>query len=777
MRYRIFGFALFLLFITKGYALPVQYEQLRIAKINVVSKNTSSTSSFDKRSVLARMETKVGGVFSQYEFDSDLKALAEVYDRVEPIIEEKNGELYITLAIWCKPTIRQITFCGNEKIRTKKLIKELDIKIGEIFEREAFIQAFNKLKALYIKKGFFQAEFDFCIEEVCEGEQIDIQILISEGRAGKVKRIDFCGLTHTEEVELLQIIATKRYRFLFSWITGAGVYHDDMIEHDRMMILNYYQNEGFADAKVNICISEECEEDKIIIVISIERGICYQFGTISFSGNCVYTNDDIWGAIPFRQGMPFSPEMLRMAISDIQDLYGSCGYIDAAVDTKLTLHEGCPTYDLSITIEEGEQYRVGLIKVFGNQCTQTRVILHESLLCPGEIFDMRKLEGTERRLTNTNYFKAVNVYPVRSADTYGCEANFRDIFIEVEETDTGNVSLFGGFSTLDRIFGGIEISECNFNSRGLLNLIKCGPRALRGGGEYLHMKANFGDKQTCYMLQWTKPYFMDTPWILGFDIEKTNNRVLSHAYEIKSYGGHVHATYIVNSYLKYAWHYRANHTRNNLPGHPNPTLNKEGRIAGFVSAFGLGIHYDSTDHPRKPTRGLRSRLTGEVAGAGGNFQFLKLGYFNNLYYPLWPRGVMKFRFETEFIQPFGHTTPKTLPLGERLYMGGDTTVRGYRPFIIGPIYSTNEPRGGVSSLLVSEEYQHHLFSCVDAFIFADAGYLSLSEFTIGKLQSSYGFGFRVEVMRNLPFTIGVGFPYKAKEDRTQRFFFAMGGSF
>lgn len=770
-----------LLFITQVYGAQMQYEQMRVAKIQILPQNVSSTALFDTHGVLAKMETKVGNLFSQYEFDGDLKTLAEQYDRIEPLIEEKNCELYITLKIWCKPTIQKIIFCGNEKFRAKKLLKQLGIKAGEIFERETFIVAFNKLKTFYVKKGYFEAELDFSITPVCDGEEIEICISINEGKAGKVKRIEFCGLTHIEEVDLLQVMATKRYRFLFSWITGGGVYHEEMMEHDRMMILNYLQNSGFADAHVAIAIEEVCEEDKIILHVDVDKGVCYQFGNITIGGNCIYPVETLWPLISFRRGTPFSPEDLREATFAIQDLYGSRGYIDAVVDAKLTLHEGCPTYDVSFLIEEGSQYRVGMVKVFGNQYTETRIILHETLLCPGDIFDMRKLQGTETRLLNTGYFENVNVYPVRSMDGYGCDdedVNYRDIFIEIQEADTGNISVFAGFSTLDRLFGGVELSECNFNAKGLLNVINGGPRSLRGGGEYLHLKTNFGDRQTCYVLQWTKPYFFDTPWIVGFDIEKSDNRAISRGYEIKSYGGHVTATYIVNNYLRYAWHYRANQTRNHTRlGQDSSEAERELRISGFVSAGGLAICYDSTDHPRKPSTGLRSKLTLELAGIGGNFDFFKLGYFNSYYVPLWPRGIYKLRLDTQFIKTYGSTTPKTLPIGERLFLGGETTVRGYRPFIIGPLFQTNEPRGGVSSFLISEEYQHHLFAGIDAFIFADAGYVSLHEFTIGKLRSSFGFGFRVEFIKNLPFTIGYGFPYKAKENETQRFFFAMGGCF
>jgi outer membrane protein insertion porin family len=187
---------------------------------------------------------------------------------------------------------------------------------------------------------------------------------------------------------------------------------------------------------------------------------------------------------------------------------------------------------------------------------------------------------------------------------------------------------------------------------------------------------------------------------------------------------------------------------------------------------------------------LRSRLSYEFAGLGGNFEFMKFGYYNTFYHPVCPRGVLKMRADIQFIHTYGHTHPTTLPLSERLFVGGETTVRGYRNFIIGPKYDTNEPRGGVSCYLISEEYQHNLLKapCVDAFVFCDAGFLSLSEFTIGRQAASVGFGLRIEVMRDVPITLGMGYPIHPVEKRTvngvtqrinnaQRFFFSVGGCF
>lgn len=772
-----FFLAFSLLFAAAVSAESSRYESLRVAEIKILPQNLPSELSFEETAVISRMRTRVGDTFSQAEFDQDLKNLICDYDQVEPAVQVIRGEIYITLRIWIKPSIRQVCFSGNERIRTSKLKKVLELSAGDTFERGDFIEAFNRIKALYIKKGYFEAELCY---EVCPTDipgQVDLVIEIEEGRAGRIEAIEFCGVTPKEESDLCSIIWTKRHNFFLSWMTGRGAYHHDMVERDRMVILDYFQNHGYADAFVSIEACENPETGNMVVCVSVERGEIYHFGAITMDGNCLFSSADLWGDYQFYRGACFSPDAIRDTILNIQDRYGACGYIDCVVDVEMILDSGCPIYDIHVTIDEGECYQVGLVKVFGNRCTQPRVILHESLLCPGERFDTRKLKGTESRLFNTGYFKSVNVYPVSPAESHFGDSAYRDVYIEVEETETGSVGLFFGFSSLERLFGGVEISERNFNAAGLLSLFSRGPTSLKGGGEYAHLKLDFGDRHTTYLFQWTKPYFLDTPWIVGFDVERSDNRAISRGYEIKNFGGHVNATYAWNDFVKCTLGYRAKHTRVSLESGSSPLLTQEAGISGLISAFNATAFYDSTDSPRKPTSGFRSRFQAEVAGAGGNFQFLKLAYLNSYYYPFTSRGTLKLRADLQFINTFSSTKPTTLPLGERLYLGGETTIRGYRPFIVGPKFGPNEPRGGVSSYLLSEELQFRLFPGVDGFVFCDGGMVSLKEFNFGKPVASVGYGLRVELMRNMPFTVGLGYPIHPSARQKQNFFFSMGGNF
>lgn len=778
-------------------AQSIQYENQVIQKLDVQIMTPSSTEK-DVEGIKARIRTRQGDVFSQTEFDNDLKTIAKEYDRILPSLESIDGQMFITLKVWPKPTIRTITWQGNDKLDTKTLQKELGIATCSVFDRLSFNKAFNKLKGYYVKKGFFEAELEYNVTHVPETNEVDIVIAICEGRAGRIKSIVFHNFTSDEEEEILEKMVTKEYNFFLSWLNNEGTYHQDMMQQDQFTILNYIQNEGYADAKIDIDICEAKESNRIVVNINLNRGPLYSLGELTFEGNKLFCDEDIWKQ--FREmtksGEPYSPEEIRETVQSIMTFYGKRGYIDTLVNFEPTLREDCHVYDVHFTIEEGERFRVGLIKVFGNCSTQTNVILHETLLVPGQVFNTEKLQKTEERLQNIGFFSHVNVYAVKSDGPCGLGGNYRDVHIEVEETSTGNFSAFAGFSTVESMFGGITVTEKNFNYKGLPRLFCDGYKAIRGGGEYASISATIGTKSRSYVLSWTKPYFMDTQWDVGFDLDRSSTRYVSEDYSFNSLGFTLHAGYQVNPFLRTAWHYRMKNTIVDVTGDKckNDALHRQAKNSGFISAIGVSLFYDSTDNQQRPSNGFRSRLDGEFVGVGGEHTYVGLGYLNSYYIQTDKKGVLKFRGDAKFLVPMFSTKETDIPIDERLFLGGEDFLRGFKPYKLGPQFTTeeesekdgikrrrfrHEPAGGTSLQLLSVEYMRRLNKRLDGFVFCDSGHLANRNFAFGRMYTSIGYGIRLKFLDSMPpLTLGMGYPLNEKNrGQRKRFFLTIGGKF
>ncbi len=705
---------------------------------------------------------------------------------------------------------------------TKSLQSELAIYPLAVYDRLEFNRAFQKLKGLYTRKGFFEAKILYGVEQDPITNEIDITISIEEGRHGRIRNIDFKGFTYEEERYVLDTMSTKLFNMITGWVTGEGVYNEDMVRQDEFIIMDYLRNKGYADAQVSIQV-EQIGNNQLGLLILADKGPLYHIGSISFEGNGVLDDACLYQHLLFQEGEIFSSDSLRQSLQNIRNAYGRIGYIDAFVNFDTCLIPGTNTYNIHFSIEESQCYRVGLIQVFGNYNTHTRIILLEALLTPGEVFNADKLQRTETRLLNIGYFKNVNVYAVKTGDSALFGPEYRDVYIEVEETGTGNFSLSAGLSNIENLFGVLEITERNFNICGFRALQKYGVCALRGAGEFLKLNATIGMKNSSYSAQWVKPFIYDTPWTIGFNVAQETTRYVSSDYYFRTLGASFNASYRLNAFMQIAYYYRMKYSYTKRTGKPDdddddsedPKENaltsvvrqatqdmrdegnrllqeqnaggkgpyeKETGIRGLVSAAGVRLLYDTRDNAYNPLCGWASTFQAEFAGVGGPFRFLTFSYLNAYYYPIRQCGVIRLRGDMKFIQPWGQQRYQGIPLDERLFLGDEFFVRGYRPYKIGPVFpdKPNAPRGGLSLQFLSAEYTHFFTPNVEGFLFFDGGALNRSEwdFFTG-MRFSAGFGSRFQLISSLPpITMGIGYPINPKNRReVKRFFISVGGQF
>lgn len=736
--------------------------------------------------IVSTLQTKERERFSQAQFDKDLKQLATEFDRVEPEVAVTDGEVVIAVKVWKKPIIHEILWSGNTVVETDKLEKELGVTAGSVYDRQGFSKALQKVRQYYVKKGFFESEIEFSVAPLSTPNTIDIAISVKEGRAGYVEEIRFSGCTSDESDEISDFLMTKEYSLWLSWLTSQGTFYKDVFRQDEMTILKYFQNKGFLDAKVTTnIIPSDRSKDRILIDIVVEKGRLYHLGRCTVSGNVLYPQEVLMKKAGLTEGQAYSPDGIRLGAKMMYDLYGSKGYIDASIVPEPKLRENELIYDVNFRVEEGKCFRVGMIEIIGNTITEPRVILHETLLVPGAVFDTNLLAKTEERLRNIGYFSTVNVYAVKSSRLDGGDAAFRDVHIEVQEIGTtARFSAFAGWNSDEGVSGGVGISESNFRLLDLGKMFSDGYRAIRGGGEYVSASVTVGTKQLSYKASWTKPYFLDTNWVVGVDLEKLRNSYASSDYTIKSDQASVSGKYEINPFLKFGTHYRIKDSDIDLKdihhSRRNRQLIRESKNGGLISAVGVSLYYDSTNHPVLPKEGVRSELSAEYAGVGGDHHFWKLAYLNSCFYSPHGTGVFKFRGDAEAIKTVAGTRPRELPLDERLYLGGDATMRGFKYNMVGPKFHDSErtPRGGMTSLLFSGEYEHPLWKKLNGFVFTDIGNVWWQEFRLGRLQTTVGAGLRFYISDTTPLTFGVGYPIHPEHKKDVRhFFFSIGVGF
>lgn len=111
---------------------------------------------------------------------------------------------------------------------------------------------------------------------------MNIIIKVNEGRAGKVQKLSFQGFSKSEESQILEMIHTKKFNLFTGWLTGKGIYHEEALEHDKLIIVDFLQNQGYADARVSITTTDV--NNGVNVVIKATKGQLFHFGNITFQG-------------------------------------------------------------------------------------------------------------------------------------------------------------------------------------------------------------------------------------------------------------------------------------------------------------------------------------------------------------------------------------------------------------------------------------------------------------------------------------------------------------
>src|SRR6059036_4118142 len=260
----------------------------------------------------------------------------------------------------------------------------------------------------------------------------------------------------------------------------------------------------------------------MILTIVIAEGPQYHVSKLTISGEKATTEDKIRALLKMKEGSVYSPKQLRDDAKAVADAYGSGGYVDLVV-----LPEGEPAgpaqIDVHYKIEEGVRSFVNRINIEGNTRTKDKVIRREVLFAPGDVFNTVRVDTTKKRLENLCYFAKVESY-AEDIDIAGR----KELTILVQEKRTGSLSFGGGFSTIDKLVGFVELTQGNFD---LFNW-----PGFTGAGQKFRLRIQYGTQRKDLIMTLTEPYFLDRRLALSGSAFYNEANYLSSQYDQRNYG-------------------------------------------------------------------------------------------------------------------------------------------------------------------------------------------------------------------------------------------------
>jgi len=404
---------------------------------------------------------------------------------------------------------------------------------------------------------------------------------------------------------------------------------------------------------------------------------------------------------------------------------------------------GPPTVDVTMQLQEGPQYFVNRITFVGNSTTRDNVIRREMRLVEGAVFNTEALKYSVRRLNQLGYFEQINEQDqqaIKTEKTVDKENNM-DVTLSLKEQNRNQLTFGAGVSQYEGLFGQLAFQTANFLGRG----------------ESLTLSLQAGDRAQNYQLAFTEPFLFDRNITAGFDVYKRALQYIGY-YTQKSTGGNLMMGFPVADFSRMfvSYAYEATKMSDLNQAFLDPTcvfaeagcsvisLNDLSTISPealenirrnpFVFdslLIGAGgrrtvskvvptFVHNTVDNPIFPNTGQRLTMSVDLAMLGGNTQFYKPRIEGVKFMRHTTRTTFGMRGAFEFIAPVGNT--QTLPIFEKLFLGGEYNVRGFDIRSIGP----SDPAsglvlGGNKSLLFNFEYMFSIVQQVRLIAFYDAG--------------------------------------------------------
>ncbi len=664
----------------------------------------------------------------------------------------------------------------DEKLREANV----ELRLDSFVDDTAIKRIKTVLDQMAAEKGFTNATISHTITPVAGGPKlVNVTFNVSEGPKIMIRRVDFVGNRAFGDGTLERKMKENKPKGILSFITGGGTYKETAYEEDAARVTDFYHREGYARAVIGqpeirvIENSQDGEEQWIELRIPVEEGPRYRFNALDFDGNTLATDTGLVTLFDMDQGDWYSRKKLVDGIRKVQEVYGARGYmeanpfpmfrysdqpdpIDQALDRLVPealkappQEEGdegpapIPTVDITLRIDEGPQYFVNRITFTGNTTTRDKVIRREMRLVEGDVFNTEALKYSVRRLNQLGYFAQLEGNETDTkVDKVPGRENAVDVTVRLQEQNRNQLTFGAGVSQYEGVFGQLAFQTANFMGRG----------------ESLTVQMTAGDRSQNYQLAFTRPFLFDRNITAGFDIHKRSLDYIGY-YTQKSAGANLIFGFRVADFSQMYMNYSYESIRisdlnealldqscllretgcsvissvgdlsqltpaqveiiNRNPFLAESLLLGQGGSRTTSKLIPSFVH-NTVDNPIFPNEGKRITLQTHLAVLGGNTKYYKpsaeLIYFRRHL----SRTSFGVRAQAEYIAPVMGT--EQLPIFERLFLGGEYSVRGFDLRSIGPtVPGSRIVLGGNKSLLFNAEYLISLASQVRLVLFYDAG--------------------------------------------------------
>lgn len=661
--------------------------------------------------VISYLPIQPGEAVDPARIDLALKTLfrTDLFSDVK--IDFQDGDLIINVVE--NPIINRVIFEGNSGLKEDKIRDEVSVRPRGIFTRAKVQSDIQRIVELYRRSGRISANVTPQIVELPQ-KRVDLIFKIDEGPKSGILRVNFLGNRAFSDNDLRDVVVTEQTTWYKFFSTNAN-YDPDRLEYDKEQLRKHYRNRGYYDFRVASAIAELApDKNGFVVTYTLDEGPEYKFGDVKVQTELQKLNTTVLEAlVPVRSGELYEDEKIEQATDALTFAAGAAGFAFVDVRPRYTANREKKTVDVTFQINEGPRVYVDRIDVVGNTQTLDYVIRRELNLAEGDAYNRALVDRSRNQIRGLGFFKEVEI-----TETPGSAPDRTGLQVKVEEQATGELSFSAGYSSVDQLVIDLGITQRNF----------------RGRGQNVRARVSLGSIRQTVDFSFTEPRFLGRDLAAGLD-------AYYYKYDLTDYSAYQTETVGIGARLRFPLSL-------NSIGSARYTLRKDNveiddflcnsfqvsqslcaqRGAFLTSLIGYGFNLDRRNDPIRPTRGFYVDFNQDLAGLGGDVNYLKTEAQAGWYHGFNKDFILAVTTSAGYV---GGWNGDNVRINDRFYKGG-TNFRGFEAAGIGPrdtSFDRADALGGKAYVIGSLELSIPTFLPeqygIKAALFADVGTLGL----------------------------------------------------
>ncbi len=566
----------------------------------------------------------------------------------------------IRIVVVERPTISRINIEGNRRVDDEVLLEVITSSPRRVYSPSVAAADASAIADAYSSAARQAANVTPRIIRRSDN-RVDLVFEVSEGRVVENERISFVGNRRYSDRRLRRVIETKQAGFLRS-IIGSDTYIPERIIFDRQLLVDFYRSRGYVDFQIlDVATELSRERDATFVTFNVREGQSYNVGRISVSSE--FANVDLQEyerALRVRSGQTWSPSLIEEQIERLERLALRQGLDFLRVDPRITRNNRDLTLDVEFALVRGPRVFVERIDIEGNQTTLDRVIRRQFDTVEGDPFNPREIRNAAERIRALGFFSTADVQTRQ-----GTSQDQIIVDVDVEEQPTGSLTFGGSYS----------------DDSGFALLVNFSERNFLGRGQRIAVNVESGDETSQTTFSFTEPAFLGRELAFGINIGYVTEAYDNASYDTKVAKISPSLAFPVTENSRLSLYYELSDNEIlNIDADSSPIIQAE---AGNELRSAIGYRYtlDLLRGGLNPNRGVRLTFGQELAGFGGDSEYLKTTAQVVAEREVWNDEVtIRAIFEAGHLSSLGGSTSRVT---DRFFVG-TRQLRGFESRGIGP---------------------------------------------------------------------------------------------